>query len=236
MVASGALLVLIALAFAVGRYPVSLSRDLLACCSGSRSAPNVETVVLQVRGPRVLAALLVGAALAAAGTAYQGMFRNPLVSPDILGVSTGAALGAVLGIFLSQGDPVHPDLRLRRRARRGRPGVLDRLAPARPRPAARAGADRRGDRHAARLGDRAAQVPRRSLQPAAGDHLLAARQPRRDLSQGPPRRRSADPRGPRADAAAALAHEPARAARRRSARARRRHAQAAHAGGGLRRR
>jgi iron complex transport system permease protein len=49
----------------------------------------------------VLAALLVGAALAAAGTAYQGMFRNPLVSPDILGVSTGAALGAVLGILLS---------------------------------------------------------------------------------------------------------------------------------------
>jgi iron complex transport system permease protein len=62
----------------------------------------VETVVLQVRGPRILAALLVGAALAAAGTAYQGMFRNPLVSPDILGVSAGAALGAVLGIFFSQ--------------------------------------------------------------------------------------------------------------------------------------
>jgi len=57
--------------------------------------------VMQVRGPRVLAALLVGAALAAAGTAYQGMFRNPLVSPDILGVSTGAALGAVLSIFFS---------------------------------------------------------------------------------------------------------------------------------------
>jgi len=56
-----------------------------------------------VRGPRVIAALLVGAALAAAGTAYQGMFRNPLVSPDILGVSTGAALGAVLAIFLSLG-------------------------------------------------------------------------------------------------------------------------------------
>src|ERR1051325_10934936 len=56
-----------------------------------------------VRGPGVLAARVVGAALAAAGTAYQGMFRNPLVSPDILGVSTGAALGAVLAIFFSQG-------------------------------------------------------------------------------------------------------------------------------------
>jgi iron complex transport system permease protein len=91
---------LVATAFAVGRYPVSLS-ELLQVLSGQPVAANVETVVLQVRGPRVLAALLVGAALAAAGTAYQGMFRNPLVSPDILGVSTGAALGAVLAIFLS---------------------------------------------------------------------------------------------------------------------------------------
>jgi iron complex transport system permease protein len=49
----------------------------------------------------VLAALLVGGALALAGAAYQSLFRNPLVSPDILGVSSGAALGAVLGIFLS---------------------------------------------------------------------------------------------------------------------------------------
>jgi iron complex transport system permease protein len=73
----------------------------LAALAGQAADPTVNTVVLQVRGPRVLAALLVGAALAAAGTAYQGMFRNPLVSPDILGVSTGAALGAVLGIFLS---------------------------------------------------------------------------------------------------------------------------------------
>jgi iron complex transport system permease protein len=58
-------------------------------------------VVLNVRLPRVAAALLVGAALAAAGAAYQTLFRNPLVSPDILGVSAGAGLGAVLGIFLS---------------------------------------------------------------------------------------------------------------------------------------
>jgi iron complex transport system permease protein len=102
-VAAGTLAVLVLVAFAVGRYPVSPS-DLIALVSGGTlSNPNVETVVLQVRGPRVLAALLVGAALAAAGTAYQGMFRNPLVSPDILGVSTGAALGAVLGIFLSKG-------------------------------------------------------------------------------------------------------------------------------------
>jgi iron complex transport system permease protein len=101
-----ALAALTALALAVGRYPVSLGEIftlLGAKLTGGTSAlpANVETVILQVRGPRVLAALLVGAALSAAGTAYQGMFRNPLVSPDILGVSSGAALGAALAIFLS---------------------------------------------------------------------------------------------------------------------------------------
>jgi iron complex transport system permease protein len=100
VLATAALVGLTAVAFAVGRYPVSLS-ELLSLMRGADVPANVATVVLQVRGPRVLAALLVGAALAAAGSAYQGMFRNPLVSPDILGVSTGAALGAVAGIFLS---------------------------------------------------------------------------------------------------------------------------------------
>jgi len=100
VLAAGALIGLTALAFAVGRYPISVS-EILSVLFGQQANPTVETVVLQVRGPRVLAALMVGAALAAAGTAYQGMFRNPLVSPDILGVSTGAALGAVLAIFWS---------------------------------------------------------------------------------------------------------------------------------------
>ena len=97
---AGILLALVAVAFAVGRYPVSAG-EVLSALLGQAADPTVNTVVMQVRGPRVLSALLVGAALAAAGSAYQGMFRNPLVSPDILGVSTGAALGAVLGIFMS---------------------------------------------------------------------------------------------------------------------------------------
>lgn len=98
---------LAALAFAAGRYPIPLG-ELAALAANSLFGTDyavsrtAESVVLQVRGPRILAALLVGAALAAAGTAYQGMFRNPLVSPDILGVSAGAALGAVIGIFFSQ--------------------------------------------------------------------------------------------------------------------------------------
>ncbi len=108
VVSIAALLALTVLALAVGRYPVSLVDlgTLLAgkLTGGEASLPaNVETVILQVRGPRVLAAIVVGASLAAAGTAYQGMFRNPLVSPDILGVSTGAALGAALAIFLALG-------------------------------------------------------------------------------------------------------------------------------------
>ncbi len=107
LLAAAALVALTAFAFSVGRYPVSpgeLWGVFAAKIFGSAQAlpDNVETVILKVRGPRVFAALLVGAALAAAGTAYQGMFRNPLVSPDLLGVSTGAALGAVLGIFLSR--------------------------------------------------------------------------------------------------------------------------------------
>ena len=96
------------LALTVGRYPVSLG-DLLsvltAKLTGQRAdvAPAIESVIFQVRGPRVIAAMLVGAALAVAGTAFQGLFRNPLVSPDILGASSGAALGAVVGIYLSLG-------------------------------------------------------------------------------------------------------------------------------------
>jgi iron complex transport system permease protein len=97
------------LAFTVGRYPVSLS-DLFAVIAAKLTghaphvAPAVENVIWQVRGPRIIAASLVGAALAVAGTAFQGLFRNPLVSPDILGASSGAALGAVLGIFISLGE------------------------------------------------------------------------------------------------------------------------------------
>ncbi len=106
-----ALLVLAAglvVAFTIGRYPVSLAEllDVLWSRALGRapSAPAaVENVVLLVRGPRVMAALLVGSALAVAGAAFQGLFRNPLVSPDILGASSGAALGAVIGIFFSLG-------------------------------------------------------------------------------------------------------------------------------------
>ncbi|MEI6737068.1 MAG: iron ABC transporter permease [Pseudomonadota bacterium] len=62
---------------------------------------NADIVLFSIRGPRIIAAFVVGGALASAGAAYQNLFRNPLVSPDILGVSSGAALGAVLAIFFA---------------------------------------------------------------------------------------------------------------------------------------
>jgi iron complex transport system permease protein len=108
MIAIAVLLAGIAVAFAVGRFPVSVADLVTALWSRlsntpSGLAPSVETVIFNIRGPRVLAAILCGAALAVAGTAFQGLFRNPLVSPDILGASSGAALGAVIGIFFSLG-------------------------------------------------------------------------------------------------------------------------------------
>jgi iron complex transport system permease protein len=62
-------------------------------------SPTLESVLLQVRLPRLLAGLLVGAGLSASGAAFQGLFRNPLVSDHILGVSAGAGLGAALAIL-----------------------------------------------------------------------------------------------------------------------------------------
>ena len=61
----------------------------------------MEIVIFNVRLPRVLVVLMVGAGISMAGAAYQGMFRNPLVSPDILGVSAGASFGAALAIINS---------------------------------------------------------------------------------------------------------------------------------------
>jgi len=98
-VLAGALALLALAALMIGPYQLSPGQ-VLGALIGTGNA-QAEIVVWNVRLPRVAAALLVGAALAAAGASYQALFRNPLVSPDILGVSAGAGLGAVLGIFLS---------------------------------------------------------------------------------------------------------------------------------------
>ena len=106
----GGALVVVALiaiwSFSVGRFPVGpgdVWRAMWAALTGGESglAANTEAVVMRIRAPRVVAALGVGAALAAAGAAYQNLFKNPLVSPDILGVAAGCALGAGVAILFS---------------------------------------------------------------------------------------------------------------------------------------
>ena len=69
----------------------------------SRVSPQNAAIVLQIRLPRILAGVLVGAALAAAGVLYQGVFKNPMADSYVLGVSAGAAVGASLSILSGVG-------------------------------------------------------------------------------------------------------------------------------------
>lgn len=100
------LLLLSGLSIIVGRYPISLNEFGTILYSKifnvEHNLPDtLDTVIFNVRFPRILAAIIVGAALSVSGAAYQGIFRNPLVSPDILGASAGAGFGAALAIILS---------------------------------------------------------------------------------------------------------------------------------------
>jgi iron complex transport system permease protein len=92
--------------FTVGRYPLTIKQLLdfffLRYFNVSKEMPDVvETVIVNLRLPRILAAVLVGSSLATSGAAYQGIFKNPLASPDVLGASAGAAFGASLAIYFS---------------------------------------------------------------------------------------------------------------------------------------
>ena len=105
-IACGALLLLAVWCLSVGRAPLSAAEAWHAAWSaltGTASGvpSQAEAIVWQVRAPRVLAALAVGGALSAAGAAFQGLFRNPLVSPDVLGVTSGCALGAALAVLMA---------------------------------------------------------------------------------------------------------------------------------------
>ncbi|WP_162252089.1 iron ABC transporter permease [Brevundimonas sp. Root1423] len=96
------LLALMGAAVVLSTGPLAIpAADLLAALIG-RGAPEAE-LVLTLRAPRLLAALTCGAALAGAGAGFQILFRNPLAAPDLLGVSSGAGLGAAVALLLGAG-------------------------------------------------------------------------------------------------------------------------------------
>jgi len=105
----GMLVAIALVALTIGRYPVSLGEIGAAFANklfnaGYPLSPTAETVIFDIRIPRIIAAILIGMALSVSGAAYQGTFRNPLVSPDILGVSAGAGFGASIAILYSWGS------------------------------------------------------------------------------------------------------------------------------------
>lgn len=99
------LICMVVIAVCVGKYSVTAGETvsiLLRRIFGMEMLSDEMTVnvVLRLRIPRIIASVLVGAALSAAGSSYQGIFKNPLVSPDFLGVSSGACIGAAAAILL----------------------------------------------------------------------------------------------------------------------------------------
>ncbi len=88
----------------LGRYSISIKdmvKFIASWFSSDIEVPaQVKLVILKIRLPRVLAAFFVGGTLSITGATYQGMFRNPMVSPSILGVSAGAGFGAAFAILL----------------------------------------------------------------------------------------------------------------------------------------
>ena len=96
--------------FLLGRYPISpvdvINTILCPIFPQLEVSSTITTIVFEIRLPRIIAALIVGAALAMAGAAFQSIFKNPLVSSDLLGVSNGAGFGAALAIILSGSNAV----------------------------------------------------------------------------------------------------------------------------------
>ena len=85
-----------------GRFAIPIE-NVLQSLTGNNTSDIQNNIIFNLRLPRILAAILVGAALAVAGATFQGIFRNLLVSPDLLGVSSGACIGAAIAILLGFG-------------------------------------------------------------------------------------------------------------------------------------
>lgn len=102
------LLLMILISCCSGRYYVSPLDVIDIIFSRVRETasdvnPQAVGVVITLRLPRIITAVIIGSAMALSGAAYQGVFKNPLVAPDMLGVSSGACVGASIGILLNMG-------------------------------------------------------------------------------------------------------------------------------------
>ena len=95
----------ILISLSIGRFfvpPEEIFRSFFSkFVQGDGSTSVYETIINRVRIPRILSAFLVGGSLSLSGAAYQGIFRNPMVSPDILGAAAGSGFGAAVAILLS---------------------------------------------------------------------------------------------------------------------------------------
>lgn len=93
----------------IGRYYIAPNHVFMILLDGVLPSPSVashfspleQTVITNIRLPRIILAILVGAGLSISGSVFQGLFRNPLVSPDILGVAGGAGFGAALAVIFT---------------------------------------------------------------------------------------------------------------------------------------
>lgn len=95
------LLLLVMLSMLWGQYHVPL-KTWLNLITGAAQSGTPDMVLLQIRLPRIILAALIGGGLAVSGASYQGLFNNPMVSPEILGAASGAGFGAALGILKDQ--------------------------------------------------------------------------------------------------------------------------------------
>ena len=96
--------VMFVISFCIGRYSMDPSEFIKTLFfhfydPSAIKDPNTETVLFNIRLPRVIAVMICGCGLSVAGAAYQGMFKNPLVSPDILGAAAGSGFGASLALL-----------------------------------------------------------------------------------------------------------------------------------------
>lgn len=98
-----ALFIVFLASLSMGRYAISLEKVFRILFLGQRTDSVATMVIFNIRFPRVIAALAVGAALSVTGASFQGVFKNPLVSSYQLGVSSGAGFGAALAIILGSG-------------------------------------------------------------------------------------------------------------------------------------